>query len=80
MERTALDKQPPPIGERLLTLQEAAEILRLHPRTVRLYVRSGELEGRVIGGRWRFRRCDLDKFFEDAPRVWDQPGNDDGGD
>ena len=34
--------------ERLLTLREAAEILRLHPRTIREYVRRGELKGRVI--------------------------------
>jgi excisionase family DNA binding protein len=63
--------QPPPIGERLLTLRDAAEILRLHPRTVRKYVRCGEIQGRVIGGRWRFRREDVDRFFEDAPRAWD---------
>ena len=63
--------QPLPIGERLLTLRDAAEILRLHPRTVREYVRRGEVQGRVIGGRWRFRRADLDGFFENAPRAWD---------
>lgn len=63
----------PPIGECLLTIREAAEVLRLHARTVREYVRRGELEGRVIGGRWRFRRKDLDAFYENAPRVWDWP-------
>ena len=47
-----------PIGERLLTLREAAEVLRLNPRTVRAYVRRGEIEARIIGGRWRFRRAD----------------------
>lgn len=62
-----------PIGERLLTIREAAEVLRLHPRTVREYLRRGELEGRLLGGRWRFRRKDLDAFFENAPRAWDWP-------
>lgn len=62
---------PGPVGERLLTLREAAEVLRLHPRTVREYVRRGEIEGRIIGGRWRFRRSDLDSFYENAPREWD---------
>jgi len=70
--------EPTPIGERLLTLREAAEVLRLHPRTVREYLRRGELEGRVIGGRWRFRRKDLDAFYENAPRQWDFGGNDGG--
>jgi len=65
---------PAPIGERLLTIREAAGVLRLHPRTVREYVRRGELEGRVIGGRWRFRRRDLDLFYENAPPGWDFEG------
>jgi excisionase family DNA binding protein len=62
------------IGEQLLTLREAAEVLRLNPRTVREYVQRGEIEGRIIGGRWRFRRADLDAFFENAPRNWDFVG------
>jgi excisionase family DNA binding protein len=57
--------------DRLLTLREAAEVLRLNQRTVRDYVQRGEIEGRIIGGRWRFRRADLDAFFENAPREWD---------
>lgn len=64
-----------PIGERLLTLCEAADVLRLNPRTLREYVRRGEIEGRIIGGRWRFRRADLDAFFELAPRQWDFDGS-----
>jgi excisionase family DNA binding protein len=67
---------PKPIGERLFTLLEAAEVLRLNPRTVRKFVRRGELEGRIIGGRWRFRREDLDSFYENAPRQWDFKGRD----
>ena len=65
-----------PIGDRLLTLKEAAEVLRLSTRTVREYVQGGEIEGRIIGGRWRFRRADLDAFFENAPHNWDFAGND----
>jgi excisionase family DNA binding protein len=47
-------RRPAPIGERLLTLLEAAAFLRLHPRTVRDYIRRGELSGRLIGRCWRF--------------------------
>lgn len=71
---------PAPIGERLLTIREAAEVLRLHPRTVREYVRRGELEGRLIGRRWRFRRKDLDAFYENAPARWEWPQKGDNGD
>jgi excisionase family DNA binding protein len=70
----------PPIGEKLLTMREAAEVLQLNPRTVREYLRRGEIEGRLIGGRWRFRRADLDAFFENAPREWDFAGKSGHGD
>ena len=70
----------PPIGDHLLTLREAAEVLRLSRRTVREYVWRGEIEGRTIGGRWRFRRVDLDAFFADATRNWDFAGKNNHGD
>ena len=69
-----------PIGDRLLTLREAAEVLRLSTRTLREYVSRGEVEGRIIGGRWRFRRADLDAFFANAPRNWDFTGKNFSGD
>jgi excisionase family DNA binding protein len=68
------------IGDRLLTLREAADVLRLSTRTVREYVQRGEIEGRIIGGRWRFRRADLNAFFANAPRNWDFAGKNDHGD
>jgi excisionase family DNA binding protein len=68
------------VADRLLTLREAAEFLRLHPRTVREYLRRGELDARLIGGQWRFRRKDLDAFFENAPRGWDFDGKGSHGD
>jgi excisionase family DNA binding protein len=58
----------------LLTISEAAVFLRINPRTVRLYLRRGELKGRLIGGRWRFRQKDLDAFFEEAPSEWEAFG------
>ena len=69
----------PPIGEALLTLREAAVVLRLSTRTMREYLQRGEIEGRIIGGRWRFRRADLDAFFANAPRNWDFVGKSDHG-
>jgi excisionase family DNA binding protein len=71
--------EPAPIGEKLLTLREAAGVLRMNPRTLRAYLRRGEIEGRVIGGKYRFRRIDLDRFYEDAPRSWDFGGKDSNG-
>jgi excisionase family DNA binding protein len=69
-----------PIGESFLTLSEAAEVLRLSTRTVREYIRRGEIRGKLIGKRWRFRRADLDAFFESAPSQWDFAGKNNHGD
>ena len=68
------------IGDRFLTLLEAAEVLRLSTRTVREYVKRGEITGKIIGKRWRFRRADLDAFFENAPSEWDFAGKNSQGD
>jgi excisionase family DNA binding protein len=35
---------------RFVTVNEAAERLRVHPQTVRLWLRQGKLKGRLIGG------------------------------
>jgi len=72
--------ESPPVGEILLTLAEAAEVLRLSTRTVREYVRRREIRGKIIGKRWRFRRADLDAFFENAPSEWDFGGKGSDGD
>lgn len=69
-----------PSDDRLYTIREAAEFLRLSTRTVREYVKRGELSGKIIGNRWRFRRADLDAFFANAPRSWDFAGKNNQGD
>ena len=38
------------MSERFITVQEIAERLRIHPQTVRLWLRQGRLKGRLIGG------------------------------
>ena len=57
-------------AERFLTLSEAAEVLGLHPRTVVAYVRRGELEGHLLGGRWRFQLKALKAFYDPVPTQW----------
>ena len=39
------------LGERLYTVREVAERLRVNPETVRVWLRSGKLRGVLIGGR-----------------------------
>ncbi len=62
----------PPVP--FLTLAEVADVLRLNVRTVRELVRRRELTGRLVGRRWRFRREDVDAFFDSCPNEWDRNG------
>lgn len=44
-------------------IYDAAEFLRLHPKTVYRMAREGTLPGAQIGNRWRFRPLDLDSWL-----------------
>jgi excisionase family DNA binding protein len=46
-------------GEEVLTLEEAAALLRVPVETVRARALAGELPGRVFGEEWRFSRAAL---------------------
>jgi excisionase family DNA binding protein len=78
--RNLTSVEPAQVGERFLTLAEAAEVLRLSTRTVRNYLKRGEIRGKIIGKRWKFKRADLDAFFENAPSDWDFVGKRSDGD
>lgn len=52
------------ITDSYLTPEEAAELLKLHPETVRQMLREGRLPGAKFGDVWRVRRADLDAFFQ----------------
>lgn len=51
-----------PEGE-VLTLDEVAAYLKTGKRTVYLLSAEGRLPGFKLGGTWRFRRSDLDKWI-----------------
>jgi excisionase family DNA binding protein len=46
--------------ERPLTCEEAADLARVHPRTLKRMARSGELPGHFRFGRWFFYASELD--------------------
>jgi excisionase family DNA binding protein len=58
-----------PTGE-WLTASEAAEYLKVKPRTLLLWVRQGKVKGFALSGTkrhvWRFRRHDLDAALLDS--------------
>ena len=52
------------MNEKYLTVQDAAEILNVHPRTVTKFLTTGQLRGAKIGRVWRLDEKDVHGFFE----------------
>lgn len=47
-----------------LTTEEVLDCLKVNPRTIYRLIQTGELPAFRIGGRWRFRRSDLQDWIE----------------
>jgi excisionase family DNA binding protein len=47
-----------------LTVEEVAAELRVHPETVRNWIRTGELDALDIGREYRIYRADLNDFIQ----------------
>ena len=58
----------------LLTREELATRLRVTTRTVAEYQARGELAGKLLGGRWRFREEDVRAFVDALPGSWEIAG------
>ncbi|HWT27032.1 MAG TPA: methyltransferase domain-containing protein [Mobilitalea sp.] len=52
--------------EKLYTVEDIAQMTMLTTRTIRNYLKDGQLTGRKIGGQWRFTGKDIDKLFENS--------------
>jgi excisionase family DNA binding protein len=48
--------------EPLLTAEQAAKILQIHPKTVKRMASKGQIPGMKIGKLWRFRGSALDSW------------------
>ena len=51
--------------DKLLTIEEVAEILRVSSRSVNRYIESGRLKASKLGV-WRIKQSDLDRFLEET--------------
>jgi len=51
--------------DKLLTIEEVAEILRVSSRSVNRYIESGRLKASKLGV-WRIKRSDLNRFLEET--------------
>lgn len=61
-------------GERMYTVTEVADRLRVHPQTIREWLREGTLEGVRLGGTkagWRVSGSEVERYLNErrsAPR------------
>jgi excisionase family DNA binding protein len=53
---------------RYLTIDEVAQLLRIHPDTVRRLLREKRLPGKKIGREWRISQEALDNFVREEKR------------
>jgi excisionase family DNA binding protein len=51
-------------GTEVLTLQEAAVILKCHPKTLRLMAMEGKIPSRRVGRLWRFSLTKLKQWLD----------------
>lgn len=61
---STLDKRVEPHGvESPITCEEASQILRVHPRTIKRMARRGGVPGHFRFGRWFFYESELDSWM-----------------
>ena len=58
--------------DKLLTIREVAEILRVSERSVNRYIEAGKLKASKIG-QWRIKESDLEKFLNKYANVKRKP-------
>lgn len=52
--------------EKLYTVEDIANMTGLTTRTIRNYLKDGSLEGKKIGGQWRFTMKNIEKLFNSS--------------
>ena len=57
------------------TAEEVAQYLKLHPYTVRRLAREKKIPAFRVGGQWRFRKDEIDKWSRSYPFSDKPEGN-----
>ena len=55
--------------EKYYTVDQIAEMIELHPKTIQRYIREGRLSAQKIGKSWRVTGHDLSTFMEGPQRT-----------
>jgi excisionase family DNA binding protein len=53
------------MSDDILTIKELASYLKLNEKTAYRLASEGRLPGFKVGGSWRFKRVDLEKWIEE---------------
>ena len=53
------------MSEQILTLKEVADYLKLAEKTAYRLAAEGKLPGFKVGGAWRFKAVDIDRWIEE---------------
>ncbi len=61
------------IDSDVLTLEEAAAYLRVHPRTLRMKASAGAIPGAKIGKVWRFHKRQLENWLMEGGALAAHP-------
>ena len=56
----------------MYTADQVAEILHLHPKTIRRFIRQGTLKARKVGKQWRITERELKDFIGDTNQSADE--------
>lgn len=57
----------------ILTLEEVAVFLRAGKRTVYRFAQNGQIPAFKLGGTWRFRRSELERWIDEKSNQY-KPG------
>jgi len=60
------------MSDEILTLKEVAEYLKLAEKTAYRLAADGKLPGFKVGGSWRFKESDIEKWIEEQKIRNDQ--------
>lgn len=56
------------MSDEILTLKELAEYLKLAEKTAYRLAAEGKLPGFKVGGSWRFRESDIERWIENSKK------------
>lgn len=56
------------MNDEIMTLKEVAEYLKLAEKTAYRLAAEGKLPGFKVGGSWRFKASDIDRWIEEQKK------------